>query len=61
MALNIPKTTKQWTVEGFEGPSSLKFSEGPVPTLKDNEVLVQSKSTLDLFLQLCIEMTIFSI
>ncbi|CEN60981.1 hypothetical protein ASPCAL07651 [Aspergillus calidoustus] len=43
MALNIPKTTKQWTVEGFEGPASLKFGEGPVPTLKDNEVLVQIK------------------
>jgi NADPH:quinone reductase-like Zn-dependent oxidoreductase len=44
MAPNIPKTTKQWTVEGFEGPSSLKFSEVPVPSLKDDEVLVQSES-----------------
>ncbi|KAL3451442.1 zinc-binding dehydrogenase [Aspergillus insuetus] len=43
MAPNIPKTTKQWTVEGFEGPLSLKFSEVPVPSLKDNEVLVQIK------------------
>ncbi|KAL3488244.1 zinc-binding dehydrogenase [Aspergillus germanicus] len=43
MATNIPKTAKQWTVEGFEGPSSLNFSEVPVPSLKDKEVLVQIK------------------
>jgi NADPH:quinone reductase-like Zn-dependent oxidoreductase len=48
MAINIPETTKQWAVEGFEGPSSLKYSEVPVPPLRDNEVLVQSKSIPDL-------------
>ncbi|KAJ0419765.1 zinc-binding dehydrogenase [Aspergillus carlsbadensis] len=43
MTSNIPQTTKQWTVEGFDGPSSLKFSEVPIPSLQDNEVLVQIK------------------
>ncbi|KAL2848382.1 hypothetical protein BJY01DRAFT_159802 [Aspergillus pseudoustus] len=45
MAVIIPKTTKQWTVQGFEGPSSLKYTEVPISPLGDNEVLIQSKSS----------------
>jgi hypothetical protein len=42
MALPIPETTKQWTVVGQDGLESLKYSEGPVPELGDNQVLVKS-------------------
>ena len=38
-------TTKQWIVAGEEGFESLKFAEVPVPTLRDNEVLVRRESS----------------
>ncbi|KAL4867285.1 hypothetical protein BDV12DRAFT_209960 [Aspergillus spectabilis] len=41
MSSNLPTTTKQWSVEGYEGPLSLKYTEAPIPELQDNEVLVQ--------------------
>lgn len=37
------KTTKQWTIAGKDGFSSLKFGEKAVPELGDSEVLVQSE------------------
>ena len=46
--MEIPQTTKLWRVTGYEGFDSLKFSEEPIPEIRDNEVLV--KSELALFL-----------
>ncbi|KAH8901089.1 putative alcohol dehydrogenase [Thozetella sp. PMI_491] len=37
----IPKSTKQWNVVGYEGLDSLKYTEQPVPELGDNQVLVK--------------------
>lgn len=36
------QTAKQWSVAGFGGFGSLKFSEEPVPDLGDGQVLVKS-------------------
>lgn len=47
MAMNIPKTTKQWnvaTVDGKDGFDALTYSEQQVPELGDSEVLVKCKS-----------------
>ncbi|KAL4877561.1 hypothetical protein BJY04DRAFT_221932 [Aspergillus karnatakaensis] len=37
----LPTTTKQWVITGFEGPSSLEYTEAPIPPLGDNDILVQ--------------------
>ncbi|KAM5341771.1 hypothetical protein ACJ41O_014802 [Fusarium nematophilum] len=44
MSLSIPKTSKGWNLTGFDGLSSLKYSETPIPELGDNQVLVKSAS-----------------
>lgn len=42
MSPTIPKTTKQWTLEGYNGFDSLKLNESaPVQQPSDNEVLVK--------------------
>ena len=38
---SIPKTTKQWLVQGKDGMDSLSFNEkAPIPELGDRDVLV---------------------
>lgn len=46
MAEEIPKTSKQWRVTGYDGFDALKFMEEEVPILSDNYVLVKSKPSL---------------
>ncbi|KUJ16218.1 NAD(P)-binding protein [Mollisia scopiformis] len=42
MSISIPRTQKQWTVEGLNGLESLKLNmEAPVPEPSDYEVLVK--------------------
>ncbi|KAL6823648.1 putative alcohol dehydrogenase [Trichoderma camerunense] len=41
MAEEIPKTSKQWRVTGYDGFDALKFMEEEVPILSDNYVLVK--------------------
>ncbi len=46
MAVQIPATTKQWTLsslDGSEGFDALKFTEVPVNPPGDSEVLVKRK------------------
>ncbi|KAJ4309935.1 hypothetical protein N0V84_011227 [Fusarium piperis] len=39
----IPKTQKQWIIRGSDGFESLEFQkEAPVPSIGDQDVLVQS-------------------
>lgn len=40
-SIDIPKTTKTWTIEGTTGFNDLKFKEVSIPELSDNEVLVK--------------------
>jgi hypothetical protein len=44
MAQGIPKTSKQWTVEGENGFDSLHFGEVDIPELGDGQVLVKRTS-----------------
>lgn len=48
MAEEIPKTSKQWRVTGYDGFDALKFMEEEVPILSDNYVLVKSKPSFPL-------------
>lgn len=48
MAEEIPKTSKQWRVTGYDGFDALKFMEEEVPILSDNYVLVKSKLSFPL-------------
>lgn len=48
MAEDIPKTSKQWRVTGYNGFDALKFTEEEIPILADNYVLVKSKPSFPL-------------
>lgn len=42
--MSVPKTTKQWTVEGQKGFDSLVWDESKeIPRVGDKEVLVKSE------------------
>lgn len=40
-SIDLPKTTKTWSIEGTSGFDDLKFKEVPIPELSGNDVLVK--------------------
>ncbi|KAL1409237.1 hypothetical protein Q8F55_006070 [Vanrija albida] len=37
----VPTTQREWRIEKFGGPQSLKLGDGPVPAIGDTEILVK--------------------
>lgn len=42
--MSLPTTQREWRIEKFGGPQSLKLGDGPVPVIGDTEVLVKRAS-----------------